>query len=145
MPTINMPLVPYDKFKELKRKTAKEKLARRVELYREQERIKIELKTLNAELYGVLRSALPEELKSVEFDRCQVTALDGSPRKTFDAKKMRETLFECPNCEHDITVPAKVIESAYKYGKTPDPTVSVTSLDKKKKHANVDDGDEEGD
>lgn len=144
MPTVTTPLRPYTDFPTLKRKRERLLLAERVQLYQQQQSIKKRLDELNFELFGELRSVLPEGTKSVEFEGFQVTTLSYEPRRTFDPKKAVTKTFACPclKCKgkEKITLPAKVLEGFYKLGAQPKPSVSVTKLKLKEK-----DGEGEGD
>jgi hypothetical protein len=145
MPTVTTPLRPYTDFPQLKRRRERTLLAERVALYEEQQRIKKRLDDLNFELFGELRSVLPEDVKSVEFYGFQVTTLIGSARRTFDQKLAVTKTFACPcsKCrgKERITVPAKVVDSFYKLGKEPRPTVSVKKI--KEKNGQVE-GEDDG-
>lgn len=135
MPTITTPLRPYTDFPTLKRRHERALLAERVNLYEQQQEIKKRLDELNIELYGEMRRVLPDDVKSVEFDGHQVTTLLGSARRTFVQKLAVTKTFACPcsKCKgkERITVPAKVVESFYKLGKEPKPTVSVKKIKEK--------------
>jgi len=145
MPTVTTPLRPYTDFPELKRKRERLLLAERVQLYQAKKDIDKRLETLNFELFGELRSVLPEGVKSVEFEGFQVTTLSYEPRRTFDPKRAVTKTFSCPcsKCKgkEKITLPAKVLEGFYKVGAQPKPSVSVTKL-KERDDAGDDEGDE---
>jgi hypothetical protein len=128
MPKIEVPLPSYDEFKELKRATAKRLLARRVELYRQQSEVKKELGELNRKLFALLSSVLPDGVKSVEFDGCQVGTIVGSARKSLSTSDLLTIPFECPHCEEELTLPANVLVRSYRYGKEPEPTVGVRMI-----------------
>lgn len=129
MPTVTTPLRPYTDFPALKKRRERALLAERVQLYEAQKGIKKRLDELNFELFGELRSVLPDDTKSVEYEGYQVTTLAYEPRRTFDAKLAVTKTFTCPCCsKKKITVPAKVLEGFYKIGKQPKPTVSVKKL-----------------
>jgi len=145
MPTVTTPLRPYTDFPELKRKRERLLLAERVKLYQAKKDIDKRLETLNFELFGELRSVLPEGVKSVEFEGYQVTTLSYEPRRTFDPKRAVTKTFPCPcsKCKgkEKITLPAKVLEGFYKVGAQPKPSVSVTKL--KERGGAGDDEDDE--
>jgi len=143
MPTVTTPLRPYTDFPALTKMRKRLLLAERVQLYQQQRDIKKRLDVLNFELFGELRSVLPEDTKSVEFEGFQVSTISYEPRRTFDAKKAVTKTFSCPclKCKgkEKITLPAKVLEGFYKIGKQPKPTVSVKEL----KEKDGTDGDED--
>lgn len=133
MPTIKIPLADYTDFPELKKKEVKKKLVERIELYVRGKEIEARLPTLNFELFGELRSVLPEEVKSVKFEvdgeQYRVTTLANEAKSYFNYEAATTTEFKCPCCgKKRITVPAKVVDSFFKLGKTPSPTVSVTRI-----------------
>lgn len=147
MPIVKTPLRPYTDFPALKKKRERALLAERVNLYEQQKTIRERLDELNFELFGELRSVLPEDVKSVEFDGYQVTTLSYEPRRTFDAKLAVTQTFKCPcsKCsgKEKITLPAKVLSGFYKLGVQPKPTVSVTKLKKKDDDGEGEGGDDE--
>lgn len=139
MAMIAVPLQEYTKFKELKRAKARKALARRVELYGQKKLIEAEIAKLNTELFHVLRVALPDDVKSVEYEGHQVTTLAGSSRRTFQVKQLMAETFECPHCEDDVMVPQGVVDLCWKTGKQSAPTVSVKKIGEK----DSDDGGDE--
>lgn len=128
MPTVKVPIPDYTEIRELKKAAVRKKLELRVALYEQQKEVAGKLDELNFELYGELQSALPEGVKSVAFEGYQITAMQGSARRSFSVKKLLEQLFKCPHCKKDVTVPVKTTEKSYVVGAIPKPTVSVRAL-----------------
>lgn len=128
MPNIHVPPPSYTTFKALTKKTVASKLRRRVELAKMKKDIDEELDPLNFELFGELRSALPEDVKSVEVDGYMVTATQGSPRSTLSVDKLLAKQFKCPHCSKPQTVPVKVVEALKVLGSQPKPSISVREI-----------------
>lgn len=141
MPNVFVPTPHLEEFKELNKSAVKKLLDERVSLYQQAKRIEARLKGdpkngiagLNEQVFVELQSALPEDVKSVEYEGHIISAYQGQARSNFDRKALQETEFkvQCPcPCKKKfaVTVPAKVIQSCMKLGKAPVPTVSVRRI-----------------
>lgn len=148
MPMINVPLTPWTDIPKLKRSKLWARLAaEEASLRKQEERIKIRRAELKLELYDVMSSALPEGVKSVEYDYTftdpetgetateplQFTKLDGSTTTSFKKEKLLEIPIPCtnPKCKAVMSIDADMIESCVEHGVSK-PTVRVEKIKAKK-------------
>lgn len=125
MPNVFVPTPKAEEFKELKSKKIRAMLDERIALYQQQKRIEARLDELNFSLFGELRSTLPDDVKSIEYEGHTISAYQSKPQTQLDQNKLLKKTFKCGHCKKDMTLPARVLESCKKLGKIPKPTVSV--------------------
>lgn len=128
MPTIKEPLRPYTEFKELKKPAVVKDLTDRANLYVEKAKIETKIENLNARLYPIVRKALPENLKSFEFNGFLVSAYQGEPQERFDPKGLEEEPVQCPHCKRKFTLPSSFLKKFRKLTKPPKPTFKVSHV-----------------
>lgn len=122
----NVPIPSWEQFRGVVK--LKKILERRVELYTDGKEIEKQLKEINEPLYGKLREALPEETKSFDFNGYQIAPYQGSPRRSFKREILLGKMIKCAHCGEKMTIPVKVLDSAYEMGSLPKPTVSVKKI-----------------
>ena len=136
MPVKFEPLHKAEEYKELKTPKMKKLLAERIAIYQQQKRIAARLEELNFELFLEGRSALPDDVKSVEFEGHVISMYQGDARLNLNQKELMTKEFGCPHpccvkAKKKVTLPAKVLEACKHPGKTPKPTVSVRKVGEK--------------